>query len=128
MNEQLRICVIDDDVILLKALATGLREAGCLVRTAPGAAAGLDLVERDGADVIVTDMNMPGTSGAELIAEARARWPTMPIIAMTGLGTIDGVSALEVAQMRGASTLLHKPLRVANLLAAIAPLTTASPI
>lgn len=110
-----RICLIDDDVMVLDATAMGLREAGYAVLTAPGAAAGLDLVQRAGADAIITDMNMPGTSGAQLIAEARASWPDMPIIAISGSIDADGSSMLDAAQALGASALLPKPFRVADL-------------
>lgn len=110
-----RICLIDDDVMVLDATAMGLREAGYAVLTAPGAAAGLDLVQRAGADAIITDMNMPGTSGAQLIAEARASWPSMPIIAISGSIDADGSSMLDAAQALGADALLPKPFRVADL-------------
>jgi CheY-like chemotaxis protein len=109
------ICLIDDDVMVLDAMAIGLRDAGYAVLTAPGAAAGLDLIQRGGADAIVTDMNMPGTSGAQLIAEARASWPNIPIIAMSGSIMADGVSMLDVARGLGADALLPKPFRVAQL-------------
>jgi DNA-binding response OmpR family regulator len=110
-----RICLIDDDVMVLDATAVGLRDAGYLVLTAPGAAAGLDLIQRTGADAIITDMNMPGTSGAQLIAEARASWPTMPIIAISGSVTADGGSMLDEARALGADALLSKPFRIAHL-------------
>jgi DNA-binding response OmpR family regulator len=114
-----RICLIDDDVMVLDAMALGLRDAGYAVLTAPGAAAGLDLIQRAGADVIVTDMNMPGTSGAQLIAEARASWPNIPIIAMSGSITEDGGSMLDTARTLGADALLPKPFRVAQLKAVL---------
>ena len=110
-----RICLIDDDVIVLDATALGLRDAGYAVLTAPGAAAGLDLIQRGGADVIVTDMNMPGTSGAQLIAQARASWPDIPIVAMSGSITADGESMLDAARALGANALLTKPFRLAQL-------------
>ena len=110
-----RICLIDDDVIVLEAMAMGLREAGYAVLTAPGAAAGLDLIQRGGADIIVTDMNMPGTSGAQLIAQARASWPDMPIIAISGSSSGDGESMLDAAAALGADALLPKPFRIADL-------------
>jgi CheY-like chemotaxis protein len=110
-----RICLIDDDVIVLDATALGLRDAGYAVMTAPGAAAGLDLIQRGGADAIVTDMNMPRTSGAQLIAEARASWPAIPIIAMSGSITAEGESMLDAARALGADALLQKPFRVAQL-------------
>lgn len=115
MSKSTRICLIDDDVIVLEAMALGLRDAGYEVATAPGAAAGLDTVKRTGADAIVTDMNMPGTSGAQLIAEARALWPNMPIVAISGSSSEDGVSMLDAARALGADALLPKPFRVAQL-------------
>lgn len=115
MSDSLRVCVIDDDVIALDAMTVGLRDAGYTVVAAPGASAGLDIVERTGADVIVTDMNMPGVDGAQLIAEARARWPRMPIIAMSGSVDLSGMSMLEAARALGADALLSKPFRVAQL-------------
>jgi DNA-binding response OmpR family regulator len=114
-----RICLIDDDVLLLDAIALGLRDAGYAVLTAPGAAAGLDLMQRGGADAIVTDMNMPGTSGAQLIAEARASWPDIPIIAISGSSAAEGESMLDAARRLGADALLQKPFRVAQLKAVL---------
>lgn len=110
-----RICVIDDDVFVLEAMALGLRDGGFHVLAAPGAAAGLDIARREGMDAIVTDLNMPGTSGAQLIVEARALWPDLPIIAISGASVIDGRSVADVARELGANALLPKPFRVFEL-------------
>jgi CheY-like chemotaxis protein len=115
MTAHAHICLIDDDVAMLDAMAHSLREAGYAVLTAPGAAAGLDVVARGGVDAIVTDMNMPGTSGAQLITEARANWPDLPIIAISGSITAEGVSLLDVARSLGADALLAKPFRAREL-------------
>jgi DNA-binding response OmpR family regulator len=115
MKESARICVIDDEVDMLDAVALGLTEAGYDVAVAPGAAAGLDLIARTGVDAIVTDMNMAGTSGAQLIAQARAAWPHMPIVAMSGSICADGSSMLDAALDLGADALLQKPFRIAEL-------------
>ena len=117
MSRTARLCVIDDDVVVLAAMALGLREAGYEVLTAPGAAAGLDMIGRSDIDAIVTDMNMPGTSGAQLIAEARATWPGLPIIAISGSQTLDGQSLLDQALRLGADALLGKPFQIAALTA-----------
>lgn len=66
---------------------------------------------RQGVGAIVTDMNMPGTSGAQLITEARARWRDLPIIAISGSITADCESTLDVARALGADALLPKPFR-----------------
>lgn len=115
MTAQARICLIDDDVIVLDAIAAGLRDAGYRVFTAPGAAAGLELAAREGVDAIVTDMNMPGTSGAQLIAEARAKWLHLPIVAISGASSVNGVSVHDAARALGADTLLKKPFRAREL-------------
>ena len=112
-----QICLIDDDVFVRDALALGLSDAGYRVLTAPGAAAGFDLAQREFVHAIVTDMNMPGTSGAQLISEARARWPDMAIVAISGAGVIDGRPIGELAKELGADAAMTKPFRARELAA-----------
>ena len=109
------VCLIDDDIFVRDAIALGLSDAGFRVTTAPGAAAGLDIVKRDGADVVVTDMSMPGTDGAQLIAQVRLLFPTMPVVAISGSSIIDGRDALEVAREFGANAVMSKPFRASAL-------------
>lgn len=119
MSARARICLIDDDMLVRDALALGLTDAGFDVLAAPGAAAGYDLTARERIDAIVTDLNMPGTDGAQLIAQVRARFPDMPIVAISGATEINGLSVIDVARARGADAVLTKPFRareLANLL------------
>lgn len=110
-----RVCLIDDDIYVRDALSLGLRDVGFEVVTAPGVAAGLDIIGREGADAIVTDLHMPGTDGAQLIAEARHRWPSMPIVIVTGSTTFGGDNVETVASQLGASALMVKPFRASEL-------------
>lgn len=119
MTAQARVCLIDDDIFVRDAMALGLRDAGYEVLTAPGAAAGFDIAEREFLHAIVTDMRMPGTGGAELIAEARTRWPDIVIIAMSGAEVLNGRNTADVARERGADATLIKPFRASELAAAI---------
>src|SRR5262249_13388331 len=119
MTDAVRICLIDDDIYVRDAIALGLSDAGFQVWTAPGAAAGLDIVKREGADVIVTDMSMPGTDGAELITQVRSLYPGLPVIAISGSSVIDGRDALEVARERGATVVMTKPFRASALAAVL---------
>lgn len=120
-----QICLIDDDVFVRDALALGLSDAGYRVLTAPGAAAGFDLAQREDISAIVTDMNMPGTSGAQLIAEARARWPEMPIVAISGAADIGGRPIADVARDLGANAAMTKPFRARDLAALLEKLIAA---
>lgn len=110
-----RVCLIDDDIYVRDAMAMGLSDAGFEVVTAPGVAAGLDMIRRDGADAIVTDMHMPGSDGAQLIAEARRAWPAMPIIVISGSMTFGGDDIETIARQLGADALLAKPFRASVL-------------
>ena len=119
MTKRVRLCLIDDDTFVRDAMALGLGDAGFEVITAPGAAAGLDVLDREHIDVVITDMNMPGTGGAQFIPEARARWPQMPIVAISGAAVIDGRNTADIARALGADATLIKPFRARELAALI---------
>lgn len=110
-----RVCLVDDDIFVRDALALGLSDAGFDVLTAPGAAAGFDIAQREKIDAIVTDMNMPGTGGAQFISEARVHWPDLPIVAISGDGVIGGRDTALVAAELGANETLIKPFRAKQL-------------
>ncbi len=110
-----RVCLVDDDILVRDALALGLTDAGYEVLTAPGAAAGLDLVKRQAFDALVTDINMPGTDGVQLISQARAAFPNLPIIAISGATEVEGRSLGDAAVHLGASASLVKPFRARQL-------------
>lgn len=111
-----RLCLIDDDIFVLEALALELKRHGYEVRVAPGAAAGLDIVSREGADAVVTDINMPGTNGMQLISQIRSEWPELPIIAMSGSFDESGRPLSEAALEIGATCAIAKPFRATQLL------------
>lgn len=119
MPTRARLCLIDDDIFVRDAMALGLGDAGFDVITAPGAAAGFDIASREEVDAIITDMNMPGTGGAQFIPEARSRWPDIPIIAISGAAVIDGRNTADMARELGADATLIKPFRARELAALI---------
>lgn len=119
MTPRARICLIDDDIYVRDALALGLSDAGYEVLTAPGAAAGFDIARREFLHAVVTDMNMPGTSGAQLISEMRAQLPEMIIVAISGAAVIDGRPTPELAPELGADAVLIKPFRARELAAVL---------
>lgn len=120
-----KVCLIDDDLLVRDALSLGLNDAGYEVVTAPGASAGLDILLRDGVDAVVTDMNMPGVNGAQLIGDVRARWPDLPLVAITGASSFDGQPSEDIARDLGADACLIKPFRAGVLAATLHQLLTA---
>jgi DNA-binding response OmpR family regulator len=119
-----RICLIDDDIFVRDALALGLTDAGFEVLTAPGAAAGYDIVARENVDAMVTDLNMPGTDGTQLIAQVRAQFADLPIIAISGAASIEDRPVVDVARERGANAVLTKPFRARQLAEVLVQLLT----
>jgi CheY-like chemotaxis protein len=113
------ILVIEDDAILREALTDWLRAAGYQVRAAAEGGAGLAAVKMAAPALVVTDMHMPGTSGAAIISELKRDYPQVAIIAISGLFNsghgLDAAGALEL----GAARALTKPFKRAELLRAI---------
>lgn len=72
-----RILLVDDEKDLLEVLDEFLTEKGYQVSTAQNASQALDLVGREQFDLILSDINMPGTKGFELLAEVAQIRPTL---------------------------------------------------
>src|SRR6187399_2744613 len=80
------LLLVDDDDGVGLALARVLNAEGAVVVVAANGEDAIDVLERDKAellDVVVTDLEMPGVSGQELIATLQERRPDLAIVAMT---------------------------------------------
>jgi DNA-binding response OmpR family regulator len=110
-----KILVADDDLDLLGLVAYSLTQAGYLVIKAsdgPGALASFDA---ESPDLVILDINMPGTSGFEVCTAIRARGD-VPVMMLTARGEEqDLVKALEL----GADDYLTKPFSPKTLLARV---------
>jgi two-component system NtrC family response regulator/two-component system response regulator HydG len=108
-----RIVLVDDDEGSRVATATGLRRVGHEVIEFDGGDAALERLAGDGpADVLITDVRMPGMDGYELLRAVRAARPELPVLMVTAFGDIDGaVRALK----EGANDYLSKPVNLAEL-------------
>jgi DNA-binding NtrC family response regulator len=106
------ILVADDE----KNIREGLREAlaldGYEVATAADGQEALETVTRGEVDLLITDLKMPRLSGEELLKNVTAQLPTMPVIILTGHGTIE--SAVQ-AMHDGAYDFLTKPVNLDRL-------------
>ncbi|RMG94275.1 MAG: response regulator, partial [Candidatus Dadabacteria bacterium] len=108
----MNIVLIDDEPAVRDTLGEHLEEEGHRVRTAGGGEAGLFLLEEEPADLVITDLKMPGISGLEVLRRVRERWPATEVVLITGYGTLD--DAVE-ALRHGAYDFLLKPVRLAQL-------------
>lgn len=110
--DDLRVVLVDDDESIRGVLTALLRDEGYEVRTASGAAAGLELIEDHDPAVVLTDLKMPDHDGLWLLQRALERDPDVAVVLLTGFGQIDtAVEALRV----GAADYLTKPVRLKQL-------------
>ncbi len=119
-----RILVIDDDPAMRGSMRRILERDGHDVREAGDGAEGLHLFRAEPADVVVTDVLMPGKEGMETIVELREEAPDVRILVVSGGGTMLGESTLSDAQALGADASLAKPFTVDQLRSAVAVLIT----
>ena len=116
------ILIIEDDAIMREALAEWLEAAGYSVRKAPDGTAGLDAVQIAAPALVVTDIHMPGTGGAMVIAELKQRLPEIPVIAISCLFNSGHGMDADAAVALGAARTLAKPFKRGELLRAVADL------
>lgn len=101
-----RVLVVDDEADIRLGLKLVLRGLDLDVVPCASGAEALDAIERGGADLVLTDLQMPGMSGTELLAEIKARHPDTEVVILTGYGTIQ--TAVWCMQ-HGARHFLTKP-------------------
>lgn len=101
-----RILVVDDERPLLDALVTALTSMGYEVNGESRQRNALSSIASWQPDAAIFDLNMPGMSGLELTIEAHKIQPDLPVILLTGFGTIE--SAVQ-AMREGAYDYLTKP-------------------
>ena len=109
------VMIIDDDVAVLNMVSDALAQHGMQVHPFSEGAAAMELLERaDGAimDLVLSDINMEGMDGFEVIHRVKAINPQLPVVLMTGQGSLD--YAIRAMRM-GASNLFQKPLSIREL-------------
>jgi DNA-binding NtrC family response regulator len=101
------VLLVDDEEYVRDSLAAVLERRGFEVRCAAEAEEALRTHELDGIDAVVTDLRMPGAGGLELLRRIAAAAPGLPVIVLTGHGTV--ASAVECMQA-GAHEYIVKPV------------------
>ncbi len=107
------VLVVDDEKNYLLVLETLLAKEGLQVLTASSGLEALAVLRESEADLVLTDMKMPGLDGLELLSAIKEQDPDLPVIVMTAYGTVD--KAVE-AMKKGAFDYLTKPFENKQLL------------
>jgi DNA-binding NtrC family response regulator len=112
-----QILVVDDEVGIRELLSEILRDEGYAVRLAENALAARNARREARPDLVLLDIWMPDTDGITLLKEwAASGQLTMPVVMMSGHGTID--SAVEATRI-GAIDFLEKPISLPKLLSTV---------
>jgi DNA-binding NtrC family response regulator len=106
------VLVVDDDLIVQDSVKCLLDTDGYEVTTAATGEEALSRLARQGFDVVVSDIKMPGLTGLDVLERSRTISPRPGVVLMTGYATLD--TAIE-ALRRGASDFLLKPFEVDDL-------------
>jgi len=116
MKQRDRILVVDDDHDACEAISGLLDQSGYAVEAAADPAHALARLEQMRPDLVVSDLQMPGMSGLELIRRIQGLHPGTPVILVTGAETRDLCTG---AKRYGAVECLTKPVNPEELLWAI---------
>ena len=110
--EPTRVLVVDDEAMIRELTGDALRSWGYGVATAASAEEATRWIEGETFDIVLTDLYMPGGSGAEVLLAAREADETTQVIVFTGFGDIE--TAVETMK-QGAADFLTKPLHLEQL-------------
>ena len=107
------ILIVDDEKNILSTLSRALRVEDFEVDVAGSGAIGLEKLGKTAYDLVLLDVNLPDIDGIEVLRRLRAQRNEVPVIVMSGHGTID--TAVQATRL-GAHDFLEKPIGTDRLL------------
>ncbi len=112
-----RVLIVDDDKGLVRIISEYLSAFGFEPEPAGTVAQARNCLTRSKFDAVLSDFQMPGESGLDLLSHVKSLYPGLPFILMTGSGN----SRLKHEAMKmGSSRYIEKPFELKNLVKALA--------
>jgi DNA-binding NtrC family response regulator len=107
------LLIIDDNEILLNAIEDYFRKRNYTVYASTNGLDALKLLEihKEEIDLIITDLIMPNISGVGIISISKKKYPSIPVIAITGWGEHPEALAVEA----NADKIIEKPIKLNKL-------------
>lgn len=116
MGDLGRILVVDDEAVVREGCRRVLSGRGYEVQLAANGQEALDKLASERVDIMLLDLKMPGLSGEEVLERVQTEYPAVPVIIITGHGTID--TAVECMK-KGAYDFITKPFQIDQFLITI---------
>ncbi len=111
--EQTTILLAEDDLVVQQSMAIYLQQQGYRTIETDNGTQALELFSSRKPDILLTDLRMPGLDGMQLLSKVIAREPDIPVIIVSGMGTMeDAIEALRI----GAWDYITKPIQELALL------------
>jgi len=114
-----KILIIDDDELIRLTCRNILKKIECEVIEAENGVQGLAQFKKERPSIVITDLLMPDKEGLETISEIKGSDKSVRIIAISGGGSTNNMSFLNIAKLMGADIILKKPFKPDELLGAI---------
>ncbi|HTZ18286.1 MAG TPA: response regulator [Dissulfurispiraceae bacterium] len=109
-----KLLIVDDEPDMLKLLGMIIRDKTKYETiTTNNPAEALDIVQRGGYDLVITDLKMPGLDGVEMLEAVKRYDADIPVIIMTAYGTVE---TAEESLSKGAFDFITKPFRKEQIL------------
>jgi two-component system response regulator HydG len=125
MNDQPTILIVDDNADLLQTFAMILKRRGFCVETADNGTSAVDKFKEQNFDVTLMDIVMPEMNGVEAFMKMKEMQPGAPVILMTAYSDEE---LLQTAKDEGVRKIIHKPIRIDQLIEIIKEAASDQPI
>jgi DNA-binding NtrC family response regulator len=125
MNDKLTVLVVDDNEDLLETFAMILKRRGFYVQTADNGVDAVNRFKEQNFDVILMDIVMPEMNGVEAFKKIKEIQPDASIILMTAYSEEE---LIQTAKDEGAHQIIHKPIRIDQLIELINEAASSQPI
>ncbi len=112
-HKSARVLIVDDEATIRDLLQAGLESEGYQCRSCAGAREALATLKDEMFDLVLSDIDMPGISGVQLLQDVKAMSPDLDVIMVTGVVDTDtAINAIRV----GASDYVTKPFNLEEVL------------
>jgi two-component system response regulator HydG len=125
MKDEPTILIVDDNEDLLQTFAMILKRRGFCVETAGNGISAVDKFKEQDFDVTLMDIVMPEMNGVEALKKIKEMQPGAPVILMTAYSDED---LIQTAKEEGVHKIIHKPIRIDQLIEMIDEAASSEPI